>query len=111
MVPFWTEISLNGRIFQLYFFKIQLIWNKKPQGSKGLEDVYQWGNTSQNFASAEPATLHKADNTDWRLVQTNVGLYYIHGSKSIDLNESLADIDEFSILFVCLSRSVRGDTC
>ena len=36
------------------------------------------------------------------------GLYCIHGSKSIDLNESLADIDEFSILFVCLSRSVRG---
>ena len=36
------------------------------------------------------------------------GLYCIHGSKSIDLNESLADIDEFSILFVCLYRSVRG---
>ena len=30
------------------------------------------------------------------------GLYCIHGSKSIDLNESLADIDEFSSLFVCL---------
>ena len=39
------------------------------------------------------------------------GLYCIHGSKSIDLNESLADIDELSILFLCLSRSVRGDTC
>ena len=36
------------------------------------------------------------------------GLYCIHGSKSIDLNESLADIDEFSILFVCLYRSVPG---
>ena len=36
------------------------------------------------------------------------GLYCIHGSKSIDLNESLADIDEFSILFVCLYRFVRG---
>ena len=37
-----------------------------------------------------------------------MGIYCIHGSKSIDLNESLADIDEFSILFVCLARSVRG---
>ena len=26
-----------------------------------LEDVYQWENTSQNFVSAEPDTLHKAD--------------------------------------------------
>ena len=25
----------------LYFFKIQLIWNKNPQEYKGLEDVYQ----------------------------------------------------------------------
>ena len=61
MVPFWTEISLNGRILcQLYFFKIQLIWNKNPQEYKGLEDVYQW-ETHRN-------TLHKADYTDWRLV-------------------------------------------
>ena len=37
-----------------------------------------------------------------------MGLYCIHGSKSIDLNESLADIDEFNTLFVCLSRLVRG---
>ena len=36
------------------------------------------------------------------------GLYCIHGSKSVDLNESLADIDEFSILFVCLYGSVSG---
>ena len=36
------------------------------------------------------------------------GLYCIHGSKSIDLNESLADIDEVSILFVCLYGSVSG---
>ena len=36
------------------------------------------------------------------------GLYCIHGSKSIDLNESLADIDEFSIMFVCLYRLVCG---
>ena len=32
----------------------------------------------------------------------------MHGIKSIDLNESLADIDEFSILFERLYRSVRG---
>ena len=52
----------------------QLIWKKKTQGSKGLEDVYQWGNTSQNFVSAEPDTLDKADYIDWRLVQAiNVG--------------------------------------
>ena len=38
------------------FFKIQLISNKNPQEYKGLEDVYQWGNTSQNFVSAEPDT-------------------------------------------------------
>ena len=70
MVHFWTEISLNGRIF----IKIQLIWNKKPQGSKGLEDIYQWGNTSQKFVSVEPDTLDKADYIDWRLVQAiNVG--------------------------------------
>ena len=57
-----------------YPLKIQLIWNKKPQGSKGLEDFYQWGNTSQNFVSAEPDTLDKADYIDWRLVQAiNVG--------------------------------------
>ena len=37
-----------------------------------------------------------------------VNQYCIDGSKSIDLNESFADIDEFSILFVCLYRSVRG---
>ena len=36
------------------------------------------------------------------------GLYSIHGSKSIDLNKSLADTDEFSILFVCLYESVCG---
>ena len=40
------------------------MWNKKPQGSKGLEDVYQWQNTSQNFVSAEPDTPRKADYTD-----------------------------------------------
>ena len=29
-----------------------------------MEDVYQWGNTSQNFVSAEPDTLDKADYID-----------------------------------------------
>ena len=29
-----------------------------------MGDVYHWGNTSQNFVSAEPDTLNKADNTD-----------------------------------------------
>ena len=43
---------------------------------------------------------------DWYRLLT-WGLYCIHGSKSIDLNKSLADINEFSILFVCLDRTVR----
>ena len=74
-----------------------------------MEDVYQWVHTSQNFVSAEPDTLRKADymiEDLYRLLTWD--LYCIHGSKSIDLNGSLADIDEFSILFVCLYRSVRG---
>ena len=29
----------------------------------------------KTFVSAEPDTLHKADYTDWRLVQTNMGAY------------------------------------
>ena len=72
MVPFWTEISQIREFIwcQLYLFKIKLIRNRNPQECKGLEDGYQWGNTSQNFVSAEPDTLHKADYTDWRLVQT-----------------------------------------
>ena len=64
-------------------------------------------NTSQNFVSAEPDTLDTADYIDATFIEDlyrllTRGLYCIHGSKSIDLNESLADIDEFSILFVCL---------
>ena len=56
------EYSSNFNYISLKF--IYLIWNKKPQGSKGLEDVYQWGNTSKNFVSVEPDTLRKADYTD-----------------------------------------------
>ena len=60
--------------FNYISLKFNLFGTKKPQGSKGLEDVYQWGNTSQNFVSAEPDTLDKADFIDWRLVQAiNVG--------------------------------------
>ena len=40
------------------------------------------------------------------LYRLTLGQYCIHGSESIDLNKSLADIDEFSILFAYLGRSV-----
>ena len=40
MVPFWTKISLNGRIFIKfnYFFKIQLIVNKTKQNKTKQKD-------------------------------------------------------------------------
>ena len=68
------------------------------------------GETHLKTLSLESQTHYAKLTTlieDWyRLLMW--GLYRIHGSKSIDLNESLADIAEFSILFVCLYRSVRG---
>ena len=70
------------------------------------------GETHLKTLSLQSQTHYTKLTTDFEdLYRLTWGLYCIHGSKSIDLNESLADIDEFSILFVCLSRSVRGDTC
>ena len=57
----WVYISLMSII---YIFLNQLIWNKKLQGSKGKENVYQWGNPPQNFFLS--GARHTTQS--WRLV-------------------------------------------
>ena len=64
MVPFLTEISLNGSIFiycQLYFYKIQLIvliWNKKTTGIQGIAKCFPVGK-SISFFFLEPDNYTK----------------------------------------------------
>ena len=65
MVPFQLKFLLMGEYLcnfnYIFFLNSTYLEQKKPQGPKELENIYQWGNTSQNFVSAEPDTLRKAD--------------------------------------------------